>query len=244
MSARAREPRMRTVEGMGRSLAMPAIAVFTTAAALAVGGCGSDSNAGDGTDSAPTSTRTATPTPADDGSFATADPSSPTTGDTSPDAGATQPSGATTATASSRCTAQSLRGSLTFGPGAGSAGSTTGTLALRNTGDAACTLLGYPGVSLVDASGHQLGAAATRAGESANGVQPRTVTIDPGATAETTLQIADVGNYSANDCDPTDATGLRVYPPGSRAALFIAHSLRGCTKDVHVLTVGPLAPKG
>ena len=60
------------------------------------------------------------------------------------------------------CTSADLTASLGGGAGAGMSQNHTG-LQLRNTGSAACTLYGYPGVSWVrGASGIQTGAAAVR----------------------------------------------------------------------------------
>jgi hypothetical protein len=94
-------------------------------------------------------------------------------------------------------------------------------LQLRNTGSAPCTLYGYPGVSWVaGAGGHQVGSAATRQANT-SGAANKTVTLAPGATASAPLDIVDAGAIPASECKPVPVRGLRVYPPGQRAALFI-----------------------
>ena len=120
------------------------------------------------------------------------------------------------------------------------AGSTYYTVSLRNDGKVSCTLEGYPGVSLVGgANGTQIGRAADRntaAGES-------TVSLAQGASTTFTLQVAQAGNYSSGECQPTPARGMRIYPPANTGALFLARSgITACAgmTAVHQLTVGPI----
>jgi hypothetical protein len=94
-------------------------------------------------------------------------------------------------------------------------------LQLRNTGPSACTLYGYPGVSWVrGASGVQTGAAATRQADP-NGTE-KTVTLAPGALASAPLDIVDAAVIPPSECKPVAVRGLRIYPPGQQAALFLA----------------------
>jgi hypothetical protein len=146
---------------------------------------------------------------------------------------------ASTPEAPAPCRSDRLEGTLRFGPGAGSAGHVTSTLLLRNTGSAACTLRGYPGVSFVDAHGHRLGIPAGREGPAG-----ATVTLRPGASAGARLTIADVGVYPPAECRPTRASGLRVYPPGETAALYVPHALRVCRGDERVATTGAVVAPG
>src|SRR5690349_548150 len=64
------------------------------------------------------------------------------------------------ATALPECSTKNLRASV-GGQDAG-AGNIYTTLVLRNVGHGACVTRGYPGVSLVDSKGHQIGKAAVR----------------------------------------------------------------------------------
>lgn len=114
---------------------------------------------------------------------------------------------------------------------------------LRNTGPSACTLYGYPGVSWVaGSSGKQVGPGAKRTGD--NGASEKTVTLAPGALASAPLDIVDAAAIPKSDCDPVPVRGLRVYPPGEKAALFIQTSARGgggvCSKATRqtMLSVG------
>jgi Protein of unknown function (DUF4232) len=132
-------------------------------------------------------------------------------------------SGATGTTAVSSgvpaCTSAHLAVSLGGGAGAGMSQNHTG-LQLRNTGSSACTLYGYPGVSWVrGATGIQTGAAATRQSDP-NGTE-KVVTLAPGALASAPLDIVDAAVIPPSECKPVAVRGLRIYPPGQKAALFL-----------------------
>jgi hypothetical protein len=93
-------------------------------------------------------------------------------------------------------------------------------LQLRNVGSSPCALYGYPGVSWVaGADGHQVGAAATRQAD-VNGAEV-TVILKPGATASAPLDIVDAAAIPASACKPVPVRGLRIYPPGQKAAMFL-----------------------
>ena len=130
-------------------------------------------------------------------------------------------SGATTASSGApACTSADLTASLGGGAGAGMSQNHTG-LQLRNTGSSACTLYGYPGVSWVrGASGIQTGAAAVRQADP-NGTET-TVTLAPGALASAPLDIVDAAVIPPSECKPVAVRGLRIYPPGQKAALFLS----------------------
>jgi Protein of unknown function (DUF4232) len=94
-------------------------------------------------------------------------------------------------------------------------------LQLRNAGSSSCTLYGYPGVSWVaGADGHQVGAAAQRQSNN-SGSAEQTVTLAPGALASAPLNIVDAAVIPPAECKPVPVLGLRVYPPGEKAALFL-----------------------
>jgi hypothetical protein len=118
-------------------------------------------------------------------------------------------------------------------------------LQLRNTGSSACTLYGYPGVAWVaGADGRQVGAAAVRQADT-TGSGERAVTLPPGAVASAPLDIVDAAVFSPSRCKPVPVRGLRVYPPGEKAALFLSLPTRaggygecsGATPDP-ALTIG------
>jgi hypothetical protein len=121
-----------------------------------------------------------------------------------------------------RCATGELSASL--GEGGAAAGSVYRQLVFTNTGARACELRGFPGVSYVTGDdGHQVGPAAEMAGE--RGGQ---VPIAPGGTARAQLRLVNVQNYDPAACSPTPVRGLRVYPPGDTAALYVPMEGTGC----------------
>jgi hypothetical protein len=108
-----------------------------------------------------------------------------------------------------------------------------------NTGQTTCSLRGFPGVSLVDASGEQVGSAASRTGTGG----PAVVLV-PGGGAVADLRMARGENYPAERCAPVDTEGLRVYPPDETRALFLPRDgFTGCRSlQVSLLSVKPLRP--
>ena len=132
------------------------------------------------------------------------------------------PSGDGAATGPTRCTTGELSASL--GGGDAGAGSVFRTLIFTNTGSRTCELRGFPGVSYVAGDdGHQVGPAADMSGE--RGAQ---VPIAPGATAVAQLRLVNVLNYDEAVCRPTPVRGLRIYPPGDTASLFVPMDGTGC----------------
>jgi hypothetical protein len=118
------------------------------------------------------------------------------------------------------CTSSDLKVSLGGGAGAGMSQNHIG-LQLKNVGSSSCTLFGYPGVSWVaGADGHQVGAAALRESDNSGGAE-QTVTLAPGALASAPLDIVDAAVIPPTECKPVPVRGLRVYPPGQRAAMFL-----------------------
>ncbi|MCT1615602.1 DUF4232 domain-containing protein [Kocuria marina] len=118
------------------------------------------------------------------------------------------------------CSAGQLAGSLT--PQQGAAGSVIASLTLINNGSAPCTLSGYPGVSFVDANGAPVGAPASRDASGAG-----TVTLQPGESASAGVRITQPG-VIGQVCNPHQAAGVRVYPPGSYESLVVAYSGQAC----------------
>lgn len=214
-------------------------AVAIVAAATVLGGC---SGGTAGTSQPPASTPAAT-TPASSASAAAPGPSSvPAASPSAGGASSGSPTGdpGSAPLRSDRCTATALSASLGDG-GGGAAGSVLPDLVLTNTGTQRCTLQGFPGVSFVGGgNGTQLGAAGTFD----RSRTPGTVTLDPGKSAHAPLRIARAENYPSDTCQPATADGLRVYPPGSTAALFVATTgLTACRNaGVQLITVQALLP--
>lgn len=121
-----------------------------------------------------------------------------------------------------RCTTAELTGSLADGDAG--AGSRFATLVLTNTGTRTCELTGFPGVSYVTGDdGRQVGPAAAMDGERGGPVR-----LGVGGSAGAALRMVDVGNVDPAVCVPTPTTGLRVYPPGDTASLFVRVAGTGC----------------
>ena len=145
--------------------------------------------------------------------------------------------GGSSAEMTQACSTAGLEVWLGLGEGGAAAGSTYYPLEFTNTSNHRCRLFGFPGVSAV--AGGQLGSPAQR-----NRAHPTYhVTLLPGATAHTVLQITDVDNFDASTCKPAEASGLRVYPPGQFSAAEIPFSFRACSAKGSVfLSVQPIQP--
>jgi Domain of unknown function (DUF4232) len=208
-----------------RASAATGLGAAGVAAALLTG-CGSNSpTTGTGASPTATATSSATAAPTDSASTAPAGPS--------PSASAPTGTAGTPA-----CRSSGLR--LSLGSVSGTAGSVYRYIEFKNVSAAACTLHGFPGVSLLGGSpARQIGAAATRAPHS----RPSLVTLAPGKTASALLRIADAGDYPQATCHPAPATMLRVYPPNQTAPLTVRDPLPGCdATTVKLLQVNAVQP--
>jgi hypothetical protein len=123
---------------------------------------------------------------------------------------------------------------ITLGNGGAGAGTDFTILDFTNSGTSTCTLFGFPGVSLINSSGAQIGAAATR-----NPSKPATaITLAPGAKANATLGVANAENYPASACKPTAAAQLKVFPPNQTQAIELPFTATGCAvSSTHQLGV-------
>ena len=206
------------------------VLALSAVALTALAGCGSSTHKSSATTVAPT-----TPVTTGLQTMPTAT-TAPVTSTTAPGATTTAPAVTTTVPSGPQtCATADLSGALTSPSGA--AGSVYYTLQLTNKGTTPCTMSGYPGVSFVTgASGTQVGAAAAR-----NPGTVATLTLAPGQAASATLRVTVAANYGAS-CGVTPVAGLRVFPPGQTAALFVAHPDNGCSNTADVLLhVGPVA---
>ncbi len=131
----------------------------------------------------------------------------------------------TGAAAASRCRTDDLVVWLDT-QGDGAAGSIYYKLELTNLSAKKCRLLGYPGVSAVDLRGRQLGTAATRDTTR----RAHLVTLAPRGTATAVLRVVEADNFPASTCRQVTAAGLRVYPPGQRAAKVVPFPFRACSR--------------
>ncbi|MFD5826101.1 DUF4232 domain-containing protein [Lentzea sp. NPDC060358] len=195
-----------------------AVAAAVAAAAL-LGGCAGQSGG------------TASPAPSASSSASTAP--SPV----APDTQAAQQTPQNTASGPAACKSADLGLGLTPEEGGGGMNKSRYLLAFTNKGAAPCTLFGFPGVSFVTGdSGTQVGAPATKEDGT-----PASVTLAPGASASSHLTITNAGVYDPAQCAPADVRGLRIYPPGETAAMFLPKEQQACSAaDRSLLSVGPV----
>jgi len=187
-------------------------------AGLLAAGCAASSTSSGGSGAAAGSTGTSASASASSSTGTSGTGASPTGSSTA--AGSGTSGTTTTSSGAPACTSANLTASLGGGAGEGMSQNHTG-LQLRNTGSSACTLYGYPGVSWVrGASGIQTGAAAARQPDPSG--TETTVTLAPGALASAPLDIVDAAVIPPSECKPVAVRGLRIYPPGQKAALFLS----------------------
>ena len=138
------------------------------------------------------------------------------------------------------CTAADLGAWVAVDQGNGAAGSIYYPLQFTNLSGHTCAMRGFPGVSAIDRSGHQLGSPAGWATR----VAAHTVVLAPGATAHTILRYSDVTVTTAPGCRPVFTTfELRVYPPGQYSATHAAFGLEACSHAGPVyMSVEPVLP--
>jgi hypothetical protein len=129
------------------------------------------------------------------------------------------------------CTADQLTPRLAGG-NAG-AGQIYSYLVVTNHSSTPCHVTGYPGLSLLDASGRQIGVPATYVHQPYG-----PVVLSPGASASDTVHTVNRQSNDPAQCRPT-STLLRIYPPGSRASLVFAGQVTVCLGTFEVTPFGP-----
>jgi hypothetical protein len=115
--------------------------------------------------------------------------------------------------------------------GSGAAGTIEMTVAFTNRGASTCSLFGYPGMQLLDASGANLPTNVVRGGGpqfpvAAANQPPRTVRNAPGATGSFGLSYSDVPVGNETSC-PTSANA-EITPPGNTAFVTVALAIAPC----------------
>jgi hypothetical protein len=172
-----------------------ALAILPVAAvALLAGACSSDDKAADTTTTSTTSTKASTT-------------SSTAAGSTS-----------TTKAGTPACSSGELAGEL--GPSNAGAGQVYNPLVVRNTGTTTCEVHGFPGVSLLDGSGNQIGEPATREGN-----EGAAVVLKPGESASATLHTT---NEGVGPTCSAPAAQIKVFPPNQTQALTFPATYTAC----------------
>jgi hypothetical protein len=128
--------------------------------------------------------------------------------------------------AAPRCAASRLR--ISVGITASAPRVTRYRLEFTNVSGVTCTLSGYPEVAAYRGDGAQVG---NEAGRDAS-VAARHIVLAPGASAHAAV----TASVPRGPCRPVIASGLRVVPPGQKAASYIRHTVRACS------AAGPRAP--
>jgi hypothetical protein len=118
------------------------------------------------------------------------------------------------------CATSQLTASL--GSGDAGAGNLYRYLLLTNHSATSCHLTGYPGLSMLDVDGKQIGAPATKESLTYN-----PVVLAPGASASDTIHTANRQTTSSTECLPT-SVNLRIYPPGNKASLVFPGQVSNC----------------
>jgi hypothetical protein len=111
------------------------------------------------------------------------------------------------------CASSQLKVTVSAEAGGGAAGSVYYAVTLTDSSTTACTLTGYPGVSLLNEAGQQVGQPADRSETDT----PTTVTLQPGQQTKATLRVVQ-NNFDPGVCKD-GATTLKVFPPNSTVAL-------------------------
>jgi Protein of unknown function (DUF4232) len=188
--------------------------------AAALAGCASS-----GTSSQPPAAGSATTVPASPSAPAASSSNTPAT---------VAPTSSAAGTAA--CATSALQ--VKLGASNGYAGGVYQTIVFTNTSGSACTLTGYPGVSLVSGPSHQqIGLAAKR---STAGAPAVTVTLGPGEVANAVVQIVDALNFPSSTCSPAKAADLKVFPPGQFTAVYLPDTSYGCRNSVQTLFIAPV----
>jgi hypothetical protein len=203
--------RVATRSASVRSARFALPALVSGALMLAIAGCAS------GAPATPT-TPVASPTPS---------PTSSTTPAQSTDPNA--PSG--------QCADDALE--IAISAGDAGAGSIDYELSFTNTGSEPCELRGAPGVSVVDASGTQLGEPADQIGDD----DPQTQTLAAGASVVAQLRAVNIDPDGGplDDCPVVYGTGYRVYPPHSFTGFIVdSPDVPACNSATVFLSVGPV----
>ena len=134
-----------------------------------------------------------------------------------------------------KCTASDLGVWVAADQSDGTAGSIYYPMEFTNLSGGTCYLYGHPGVSAVNAAGHQLGQSAQW-----NPGTSSVVNLAPGATAHAMLQYLVVQVSPA--CHQVNAAELKIYPPDQTSSTNAFWDLASCTTGPVYLNAGVIQP--
>jgi hypothetical protein len=201
-----------------------ALSAALVAAALLAAGCSAGPRASAGSSASDAATRpTGQASPSDSQHSPSAAPTASATSRPLSSPSAT-PARAPVAAGPGPCTASGLR--VSVGAANGAAGSLYYPLDFTNVSGSTCTMYGYPGVSFAARpNGGTVGGPAVRNPTFAKAL----ITLSPGVTAHAPLKVANAENYPAALCKPVTAHWLKIFPPASYVADFVAFTAVTCT---------------
>jgi hypothetical protein len=212
---------------------LAAVGAAAVVAGVGVAGCSSSSSTADASPALSTSSSATASSPAA--------PSASATGSGLQPAATAAASSTSSAGASGVPACGSMDLGAHVGLAQGTAGSIYQVIYFTNLSNTACSLYGYPGVSLASGSStvNQVGAAASRSTETA----AKVVTLGAGQSANATLRIVEAGNYPTATCKPTATSFLQIFPPGQTTPIYLAYKSTGCaSSSVNLLSVSVLTP--
>jgi hypothetical protein len=199
---------------------LAAVGAAAVVAGVGVAGCSSSSSTADASPVVSTTSSAAASSPAA--------PSASATGAGLQPAATAAASSTSSAGASGAPACASMDLGAHVGLAQGTAGSIYQVIYFTNLSNTACSLYGYPGVSLAS------GAAASRSTATAAAV----VTLAAGQSANATLRIVEAGNYPTATCKPTATTFLQIFPPGQTTPIYLAYKSTGCaSSSVNLLSI-------
>jgi hypothetical protein len=140
-----------------------------------------------------------------------------------------------------RCHTSQLAASIP-NAGGGAAGHIVGYVEFTNTGGVTCRMYGYPGLGLLDSSGHAIPITVTRGGGQGQETTatPSSLTLAPNAAAHAEYNYTDVPTGSQTTCPA--AAKLQVTPPDETDFLLVTAQLAPCGGEIHVGPVIAGAP--
>jgi len=132
------------------------------------------------------------------------------------------------------CNADEL--ALSIAPSGNSgAGTIVYSLVFTNISKRTCMLNGFPGVSLVNENGNQIGTPADRA----TNYKEASQNLAPNAKVKAELSTANASNFTDGQCK-TGATRLRVYPPNDVGYLSVPSPVTSWCPGFQVSPVLPM----
>ncbi|HSX07687.1 MAG TPA: DUF4232 domain-containing protein [Candidatus Saccharimonadales bacterium] len=112
---------------------------------------------------------------------------------------------------------------LSQGSSSGAAGTIYKHAVLTNSSSTTCTITGYPGVFMRDASNMQVGG-----GAAANALYAvTTVTLSPGGQAHSVVAFPQQGNFDPGACSPLGSS-MQMFVPGLATAVTASWSDYSC----------------